>query len=240
MNITRTILRLVVCAMLLLLTVQVTSVQAAGAKPTLRLGHDAQQRLLVSGSGWRPNSRIVFSVHLASLTNGRELRANSRGRFALAITRLSLCSGPVFQARNLAGQSAVLHGPPLGCASPANPPVPSLHLVQGHAVSVQLERILGTIPRTVTLHLGDELYLYESGDTHPGYQPQADDHFLTVLRQGTTPARACSQPDCAAGFFWQYAAAQVGQTTIDLSPACRSVRPPCMMPDLEIEVNVLP
>lgn len=232
-------LRTLLCLLLLALWAPGSqTVLAARAGPSLRLGHDAQQRLLVSGSGWKANSRIAFSIHLASLATGRELRADSRGRFALAVTRLSLCSAPVFQARSLAGQSTTLHGPPLGCATPANPPIPSLHLLQGRAISVQLERILGTTPRSVTLHLGDQLYLYESGDTHPGYQPQVDEHYLSVLRQGATPARACAQPECGAGFFWQYVAAQVGVTAIDLSPACRSLRPPCMLPDLEITVTV--
>jgi hypothetical protein len=91
----------------------------------------------------------------------------------------------------------------------------------------------------MTLHVGDELTIWEAGTVRPAFRPQADPAYLALTGQGTTPPRACPQPDCDAGFYWGYVAIRAGQTLVDMSPGCREVTPPCMAPDFAITVKIL-
>jgi hypothetical protein len=150
-----------------------------------------------------------------------------------------MCARPVFVALDFAGNRAVLHGPPLGCATRTDLPTPTLAIVRGKAVKHRIVRIFGLQPRALTVHRGDELYVWESGTTRPAFRPGVDPVYLSLLRAGTTPPRACPEVWCDAGFSWDYVAIRAGHTSVDMSPGCRETAPPCELPDFSIDVQIL-
>jgi hypothetical protein len=228
--------------MVLLLPVANSVLAGAGsASPTLRFVTAAGYQPAIAGRGWMPGTRIVFSVQEATVAAGLEIRVTRRGTFRVGVTDVSMCDRPVFVARDLhGGLQTKLSGPPLGCASRLNPPVPQMHLLQGRLAKHRVVRVYRIQPRQVTLHVGDELYIWEAGTSQPAFRPHADPTYLTLIGQGTTPPRACAQPDCDSGFYWDYVALRTGVTLLDMSPACRDAAPPCAAPDLAMKVTILP
>jgi hypothetical protein len=216
------------------------SVQAAGTGPTLRFVSSAGYPLAVKGEGWAAHARVVFWVHASTMTEGVELKTNAAGAFAVGIKGLSMCARPAFKARDFATGHAKLLGPPLGCHSPAIVPVPQLRVLTGKQASHVVVKVYGLQPRSVTMHVGDQLYIWEPGSGAASFTPHADGAYLVLFRVGETPPRMCPQPDCAVGFYWQYTAIKVGTTLVDLSARCRSSTPPCEVPDFAIDVTILP
>jgi hypothetical protein len=211
----------------------------AAAVPSLRFVSAAGFPLAIAGRGWVGASRVVFSVQEIAVAAGLQVRITRKGTFLVGLTGVSLCDRPVFLARDFSTRQAKLTGPPLGCASRANPPVPQLQLLKGKLARHQIVRIYGVQPHSVTVHVGAEVYVWESGATRPAFVPKADPTFLWLLGEGTTPPRACPQVGCDAGFYWDYVALQAGKTLIDMSPWCREAQPPCEMPDFAIAVKIL-
>jgi hypothetical protein len=117
--------------------------------------------------------------------------------------------------------------------------VPQLRVLQGKPAKHQVARIYGIQPRSVTLQDGDELFIWEAGTVRPAFQPHADPAYLAVVGQGTTPPRACPQPGCDAGFYWDYVALRPGTTLVDMSPGCRELTPPCAAPDFALTVKIV-
>lgn len=208
--------------------------------PSLRFVHRAGYQLVVAGRGWRPWSPVIFSVRVGAISAGLEVKATRRGAFAIALSHLSLCSEPEFAARDLRSHHASLHGPPLGCPLPANPPMPVLKIIQGKRSAPAVYRIAGIVPRSVNMRLGDELYIQEDGATLPAYLPYVNAYYLTLVRAGRSSGPGCQLANCNTNYFWEYAATRLGETVIDMSPACRQVRPPCEAPDFGISVKISP
>lgn len=218
----------------------------AGSSPTLKVVTLRSGGVGVEGRGWRQRS-VTVTLYTGQWLVGLSVQPNASGRFRLAAVGANLCARVLFRAYDAHGHAKQARGPELGCASPANYPRPTLRAIVGHAVTLQTVRILATHPASITLHLGDELYLWEPGTTVPAFSPtlqEAPAPVATVVRlvlvdQGQTPARACAQVDCAAGFYWRFLAAATGDTGIVLSAACRQSKPPCMVPDFLITVHIV-
>jgi hypothetical protein len=221
-----------------------TSAQPARAQaatgPSLQFTQAAGYPLAVEGHGWRPNARVVFWIRAANIVEGRELKTTAGGRFVIGITGLNMCAGPVFQSRDFKSARAKLRGPALGCAMPLDIPVPKLRIVVGQSVPYRLVKIYSHQPGSVTMHVGDQLYLWEPGTAAPPFTPNVDARYLLLIRAGKTPPRACPQPDCDAGYFWQYVGIRSGNTSVDMAASCRFSTPPCQLPDFAIEVVILP
>jgi hypothetical protein len=196
--------------------------------------------LAVKGSGWQPRARVLFWIRAGAMAEGRELATTATGTFVVGINGLNMCAAPVFRARDFGAGRAKLRGPALGCPVPLVVHPPQLRIVVGTAAPHSVVKINGREPQRVTMHVGDELYLWEQGTGAASFVPHADSHYLVLIRMGTTPARMCPQANCAGGFYWDYAAVKAGTTGVDLSARCRLVTPPCEIPDFLIQVVILP
>jgi hypothetical protein len=214
--------------------------QASGTAPTMRFVSTTGYPLTVRGEGWAPHVRVIFWVHAGTMSEGVEVKTTGAGAFAVGITGLSMCARPVFKARDFATGHAKLLGPPLGCHAPAVVPVPQLQILKGKPASRTVVKVYGLQPRSVTMHVGDQLYIWESGSGAASFTPHADSSYLVLFRMGETPPRMCPQVDCAEGFYWQYTAIKAGTTLVDLSARCRSSTPPCEIPDFALDVIILP
>jgi hypothetical protein len=123
-----------------------------------------------------------------------------------------------------------------------------LHVIVGRSITPPAVDILNGHPATVTVHIGQVLYLWEPGVTAPTFQAQVvggtgtatASSPLVLIDAGQTAPKDCAQVDCAAGFYWRWLAVRTGDTGIVLSAACRMAKPPCMLPDFVIAVHVVP
>lgn len=230
----------VAVALALCLGTSILPALAAGSNTqrSLQFGHRAGFGITVTGRGWKPGSRVAFSVHVGSQVQGVVVRTTKNGAFAIGINNLSMCARPMFYARDMAGHQATLQGPPLGCPQPVIVPTPALTIVRGARTQPRTVHIYGVEPRSVVLRMGDALTIWEGGTSRPSYTPHADDLYLSLVQAGTTPPRTCPQPDCDAGFYWTYIAARAGKTAIDMEPGCREAIPPCELADLGIGVTI--
>jgi hypothetical protein len=214
---------------------------AQSVAPTLRFVTVQGHQLAVRGEGWRQNGRVAFSVRYSGRwTQGRQLRATPSGSFTVAVDNINLCGGSLFMALDFNGRRAALSGPALMCATPLNPPRPIITVVRGTAVRAHQVSVIGfSSRRETTLHVGDVLYFWEAGET-AAFSPTADNHFLSLIRQGSTPPKMCAQVTCQQGLFWAWVAIRAGSTAINFSAQCRRSTPPCEVPDFLLRVHILP
>jgi len=235
----RLIIRLsaTICLLIGFATADVTNVRGAPV-PMLRFTPATGFALAVQGSGWQPQARIVFWVSAGGKIAGRELIATGDGSFVMGINGVNVCDRPIFQARDLHGARARLQGPALGCSQRADVPRAQLHVVAGRPATPPTVRIYDNRPASVTMHLGDELYVWEPGVSTAAFRPGPIGNKLLLIRTGQTPPRACPQPGCDAGFYWLYVAIKTGNSTLDIAPACRFATPPCLAPDIIIRVVI--
>jgi hypothetical protein len=199
-------------------------------------------RLGVSGAGWPHRRTVALAVHQGGITRGLVVRTTAKGGFLVGVDHIDMCAVVWAEARDLAGHRARVNGPAMGCPAPVSLPTPKLSaLKRTQRTTMHVVRVFG-VPsaRSITVHLGDALYFWLSGAGQPFYQVGAPDANLFLIAQGKTSARACAQPDCAQGFYWEWLAVRVGTTGIGLSPSCLDSTPPCELPSLEITVNVVP
>ena len=219
---------------------------APAASPALHFAASAGTGIAVAGAGWRPRSPVIFWVTAGDMNRGVELITRKNGSFVIGIQGLTLCARPTFLARDLRRGRARLEGPPLACAQPLTVPPAQLRILAGKPARPAVVRMYGNSPNTVSMHLGDELYVWEpsassslqGGTGVAAFTPHADAGYLVEVHEGPTPPRACPQPDCAMGFNWLYVAVKAGRTALIISPACRQATPPCLAPDFVIPVVI--
>lgn len=231
-------------ALLLFATAAVPA--AAGSGRTLKIVNLRSGGLGVQGIGWG-QTRLEVSLITGPWTVGLSIRPNLRGRFRVKAVGANPCAGLLFRAIDTHGHRKTVRGPQLGCNVPADLPRPELHVVVGRAVTPATVKVLASHPGSVTLHVGELLYLWEPGTTVPAWTPrlldsagtQTSGRPLQLVDAGQTPPRACPQVDCDAGFYWKWLAVATGDTGITLSAACRASTPPCMVPDFIIRVHVV-
>lgn len=209
---------------------------------TLKLVTVPRHRLGLSGNGWPHRRTVALAVHQGGTVRGLALRTTAKGTFLVGVDNIDMCTGIWAEARDLAGHRARVNGPVMGCPPPVSPPTPKLSVLKRtQRTTMHVVRVFG-VPsaRTITVSLGDALYFWQPGTGQPFYQVGAPDANLFLIAQGTTPARACAQPNCAQGFYWEWLAVRLGTTGIGLSPSCLDSKPPCELPSLEVTVNVVP
>lgn len=239
-SVMRVLRRLIVVCVTFSLLAAGSSSQAA-AKASLHIVPVPAYRISVEGQGWSRSHVVTVSLHAGPWAVSVRIRPNRNGAFTVGARQVDLCGGVSFQARDPSGRTASVRGPQLMCPSMSNPPKPTLTVLKGKQVQARVVRLLApNRPGAVTIHRGDELYVWEAGTILPAFTPQADETYLELVEEGTTPPRACPQVDCASGFYWIWLALHTGIANIDLSPACRQSRPPCGMPDFLLRVHILP
>lgn len=228
------------CCLALLLISAVTAAPASASNRTLSLVSLPGKAVAVHGTGWG-RGRLVVSLQTGPWVLAVSLRPTAAGTFTVAAPGANLCAGVEFGTYDIHGHAKSVHGPPLGCASPADYPRPRLQVTSGTHAASPTVRIIAAHPASVTLHIGDVLYLWEPGTTAPFFNPRLSGTpaVLQLVAQGQTPAKTCAESDCAAGFYWKWLAVQTGDSDIDLSAACRQSKPPCMLPDFLIRVHVV-
>jgi hypothetical protein len=232
--------RILSCLAVLLFSALSAAPAVAGSR-TLRVVTIPGKGVGVAGTGWG-QGRVVVSLQTGPWVLAVSVQPNARGRFSIAAIGANLCARVLFRAFDAHRHGKSAKGPPLGCASPADYPRPHLVVVSGRRVAPPSVRVVGTHPASVTLHVGDVLYLWEPGTTTAFFSPQLADSLgiLQLIAQGQTPAKTCAEADCAAGFYWKWLAVGTGETSITLSAACREAKPPCMVPDFLIRIHILP
>lgn len=232
--------RILGCLAVLLFSAFTAAPAMAGSR-TLKVVTVPGKGVGVAGTGWG-RGRVVVSLQTGPWVLAVSVQPDARGRFTIAAVGANLCARVLFRAFDARGREKEAHGPPLGCASPADYPRPRLQIVSGRHVAAPTVHIIGTHPASVRLHVGDVLYLWEPGTTTPFFSPQLSDAsgILQLVAQGQTRAKTCSESNCAAGFYWKWLAVATGGTSITLSAACREATPPCMLPDFLIRVDIAP
>jgi hypothetical protein len=216
--------------------------QAQQAQPSLRLIGIPGYRLGVSGQGWPHRGRLSVVARSGTQAVGVQFRATRAGTFSLGVNSVDVCSGVGFDVYTRSGRHVHLASRPLACPAVLETPVPTVTVLQGSTLPSADVKMgtLQALDNPFVLRVGQILYFWEPGTQHPAFLPQTNPAYLMLVEQGTTAARACAQPDCAAGFYWRWRAVQPGNTGIDLSPACRQTKPQCEIPDRLVEVTILP
>ncbi len=229
------------CCLAVLLFSAVTAAPVSAATRSLSLVSLAGKGVGVHGAGWG-HGRVVLSLQTGPWVLAVSLRPTATGTFTVTAPGVNLCAGVVLVAHDTHGHGKKVHGPPLGCASPADYPRPRLQVTLGKRVASPTVRILDAHPASITLHVGDVLYLWEPGTTAPFFSPRESGTpgVLQLIAQGQTTAKPCAEAECAAGFYWKWLAVKTGDSGIELSAACRQSKPPCMLPDFVIRVQVVP
>jgi hypothetical protein len=237
-RIVRSLLGTALALSLLLVTADASR---AAVKRSLRTVAVPSFKIGTLGNGWKAGKPVVVSLHAGPWVVGVEVRPTRAGSFRVAARGVDLCGGVWFQAVDTAGHSKIARGPALACPSPQQPSKPTLKVIGGKQVRSTQYRILTPMPPTsVTMHVGDQLYLWEPGSTVPAFTPGVDRDYLALLASGKTPPQTCAAVNCAEGFEWTWIALRAGDTILDLSPACRLSTPPCGRPDLGIGIHIDP
>jgi hypothetical protein len=215
---------------------------SAATKPSLRLVVRHGHSVAVAGAGWKARAMVVVTISTGPWVEGLTLRTTAKGTFVAAADPVSFCNRLTWTARDKAGHTVKVKGPALGCASQLDVKKPAVTLLSGSRVAPGQRQTIEGGPRadTVSMHVGDTLYVWQPGKAHPDFTANAEPTYLALLRQGTTAARDCAQVDCAPGFYWEWVALRSGDTVIDLSPACRLTTPPCGRPDYAVRVHIDP
>lgn len=226
-------------ALVLLVSSAIPALAAKPSTPVLRFVTVPHYRLTVVGTGWPQQARVVLALHAGPWVVGDELRTTKSGAFRVGVNNVDLCGGVTFLARDLARHRATLRGPALMCPSPVNPPVPKIMVLIGKQTQPHEIRIYShAFPKSAIMYLGEKLYVWEPGTLRPFYDPKVDENYLALSAQGRTPPRLCPQPDCDAGFYWEWVAVRSGRTLVDMSPSCLQSKPACALPDFAIQIQI--
>lgn len=216
--------------------VALSGTHAKTPKPHLVVGKAHGYSFTVKGTGWSAKQTVVFAVSQGGVSSGVEVRTTARGTFAVGILGMVRCAGVSYSAVDLHSRHAQGNLGTTARACLALRPVaqPVVRVLHGATITPASVTVSSLTPSTVRLHLGEELIIDES---RTAYTPMADSAYLMLVQAPL----ACVQ-DCNAGGsngIWTFVAIRTGQTGIDLSPACRKLTPPCMMPDAGIRVTIV-
>jgi hypothetical protein len=103
------------------------------------------------------------------------------------------------------------------------------------------QRVYLAAPRastSVTLHLGDSLYVWEYGTTPPSFVAGGGAPNLVFLaRLPSGPWIGCPVQGCPAATTWGYVALVPGNAVIHMTPGC-SGEPGCAAAPFDIDVHV--
>lgn len=212
----------------------------SGAGPILRFAHVPGHTVSLAGRGWAPRASLSLAVQVGSIITAVQFRTTVRGRFLVAVDRVSLCDRPIFVARDLAAHQITLRGPALGCPSQASPPVPLLAVIHGRRIKPRVVHLRNLNRHALTLRLGDILRIDESGTGPPAFIPHADSRYLAPVGAGVPSVTSCSAGSCPDVSVWRFLAVRPGTTGIDLAPVCRLTKPQCELPDLLVRVTIAP
>jgi hypothetical protein len=207
--------------------------------PILQFQPTSGYRMSIAGSDWSANQPVTIAVDQTPTVTGLELRTTSAGTFSVGVKNIDLCTHAVVGARDLLGDAVTLPGPALECTSRFPVPVPVLTILSGAALKVAQTHVDGWGPSgSITIRLGDAIYVWEAGKNRPLAEPEIDPSFFQLNAEGTTDLRACSGAECSAGFYWEYIGVRAGRTTLTLNPSCRKSTPPCEIPSRAIAVRI--
>lgn len=225
-------------AMILLSAVPVNAARSNTA-PRLRIVHKSGFKISIKGSGWASKSRVTFSVNQGLGVEGLELLTSSSGTFIVGIRHIDLCHHSAFTSRDLTGHTATLHVSTRACATRSPEPVPELKVLKGSCVGMSVTHVDGPAHPAVVINLGNAIYIWQPGAKHPAYLPAAPFKYFDLLDRGTTQQRACPETECAAGFYWEWAALTSGTTGITMTPWCARKKPACLTPTYVIRVRIV-
>jgi hypothetical protein len=220
-------------------TGSVNAASSAALTPSLRLVSEPSYRISVHGRHWRPLSEVAFSVTQGSTVTGLALRATSIGTFIVGIKNINLCAGEVFNAWDLGGDHASIHGPALPCPVPLRLPKPELTVLKGEAIPLAPVHVDGPTGKTVQINIGNAIYVWQPGTKHPAYFPSVPSTYFALIGAGTTPPRACPEVECSQGFYWEWVGIHAGNSVVSMTPWCRRQKPVCEIASWVISVRIL-
>jgi len=222
------------------LTLDLAAPPHAGAvSRSLSIRYLSAGKIEARGSGWG-RGPVVLSVTVTPWIVGVLVKPAASGSFEVVVKDTSQCEAIALTATDTHGHRVAASRPAPGCPPPPKSRPPRISVLKGVRIRPTIASIVLPHPQLVSIHVAQEIYLWEPGATAPMFRPTVDSKYLAVIRQGMTQARPCARADCGQGYFWRWIAVHPGDTGITLSAACRQATPPCMIPDYLIRVHITP
>ncbi len=198
----------------------------------------------VIGKGWVPLARVSVTVRFYGLHATRHLRASRTGAFGIGLEGVHWCRNLTVVSTDTVGHRIVLHGsiPPSSCPPPSAGTKLVLHVLTAKQMQARQITVDATKPNlSVTMHVGDVLYVFDPGAGQPSVTLTPDESHFRLIEQGKLPdclpTASCPFPP---GNYWRLVAIAPGDAIVTLSAACRQSKPPCMLPDRALRVTILP
>ena len=174
--------------------------------------------LAFSGSGWPANDLVVFHLSQSTVISGLELRATASGSFEVGINNFSCSGGGVGRLQDLQGNRVTL--PILDPCGSGPVSTPTYSALVGRYVKEKVTRLAGMgAGKTVSIGLGDALYLWEAGKKHASVLPSAPAGHFFQIGYGYAARPGCHGQSCEQGFFWEWVGITSGPD-ITLRPWC--------------------
>jgi hypothetical protein len=214
-------------------------VRAATGVPSLVFVARSGHTLAVAGENW--GRHIVLTARIGDSVGGIVVGSVAGGRFTVALDFSVACGGITVVGRDYRGDEATIRRAGPLCPNRVGERPALVSILQGlqHTPRVRVLRH-PRAPRTLTLHLGDELLVTEPGGLTPSFTPTADPQHFALLGHGEQDSAPCMQTPCvqAGDQFWKWIAVKRGNATVSLSPACRLSRPPCELAEAVIDITI--
>jgi hypothetical protein len=200
-----------------------------------------QQSLGVMGSGWSRSSVLTVSAWTSSPKRTIKLKTTAHGTFLVGISSITACADFTFTAHD-ATHHLTVQRLPRACAVDAGSGPPVITVLQGKQMTARQITIDVSQPLpAATMHVGDVLYLYDPSSQGTSVLVRGDPDHLRLIDQGAVPAcppdANCPTP---SGVFWRFTATHSGESIVIVSAACRQSKPPCMVPDRALRIQILP
>jgi hypothetical protein len=213
---------------------------AATVTPSLMLVSQPGHSLAAVGRHW--GRHVVVTARIGASIGGVALASQSGGRFTVALDFTVACGGVTVEARDYRGDDVTARRPGPECPNRIGDLPPLLSVLAGTAAVPRLHVLRHAVsPRTLTLHLGDELRITERGLPIPSFMPSADAQHFLLLGQGVQKSPNCSMGTCDAprDQYWTWIAVKTGRAIVSLAPACRQSRPPCELAEAVIDITIV-
>ena len=187
--------------------------------PTLQFLSQPGYSQGIGGDGWPAAAALTVTVTQGSTVSGLELNVTPFGSFTVGVRTIKVCLGETYAVRDFQGDRLTITGSK-SCKATKTPPVPSLIVTGGNQIGFQVTHIDVRPTKRVSIKLGNAVLVWEPGTGQGAYRPSAPSAYLELIGRGKTTKQSCSQPECAAGLFWEWAGMKLGKTAITMNPSC--------------------
>lgn len=211
---------------------------AASGAPTVAFVTRPGHSLALAGKHW--GRHVIVTAQIGAARGVAVLGTMPGGNFVVALDFSIPCGGLSVEVRDLRGDDVSRKRPGPLCPNRQGEPPPTVTVLQGTRSAIHTRALTySAAPRTLAMHLGEELQITEHGGSTPFLLPVADSHHFLLVQQ-VSPGSSSCMAACSPGgdSFWTWVAVKTGHGTVDLSPACRHSQPPCEIAERIIDITI--